>query len=39
MTRSAMLEVLGDTSAPRAKGLSAWRVVALHAFRNALIRW
>jgi len=34
-----MLEVLArTTSAPaRAKGLSAWRVVALHAFRNALI--
>jgi dipeptide transport system permease protein len=39
MTRSAMLEVLGEDyiRTARAKGLSAWRVVALHAFRNALI--
>jgi len=39
MTRSAMLEVLGEDHirTARAKGLSALRVVALHAFRNALI--
>jgi dipeptide transport system permease protein len=39
MTRSAMLEVLGEDyiRTALAKGLSAWRVVALHAFRNALI--
>jgi dipeptide transport system permease protein len=39
MTRSAMLEVLGEDyiRTARAKGLSATRVVALHAFRNALI--
>jgi dipeptide transport system permease protein len=39
MTRSAMLEVLGEDyiRTARAKGLSSWRVVALHAFRNALI--
>ena len=39
MTRSAMLEVLGEDyiRTARAKGLSRWRVVALHAFRNALI--
>ncbi len=39
MTRSAMLEVLGEDyiRTARAKGLSTWRVVALHAFRNALI--
>jgi len=39
MTRSAMLEVLGEDyiRTARAKGLSALRVVALHAFRNALI--
>lgn len=39
MTRSAMLEVLGEDyiRAARAKGLSTWRVITLHAFRNALI--
>ena len=39
MTRSAMLEVLGDdyVRTARAKGLPAWRVVGLHALRNALI--
>ncbi len=39
MTRSAMLEVLGEDyiRTARAKGLSTLRVVALHAFRNALI--
>jgi hypothetical protein len=39
MTRSAMLEVLGEDyiRTARAKGLSKVRVVALHAFRNALI--
>ena len=39
MTRSAMLEVLGEDyiRTARAKGLPGTRVVALHAFRNALI--
>ena len=39
MTRSAMLEVLGEDyiRTARAKGLSKLRVIALHAFRNALI--
>jgi dipeptide transport system permease protein len=39
MTRSAMLEVLGEDyiRTARAKGLSSFRVVALHALRNALI--
>jgi dipeptide transport system permease protein len=39
MTRSAMLEVLGEDyiRTARAKGLSATRVVAIHALRNALI--
>jgi dipeptide transport system permease protein len=39
MTRSAMLEVLGEdyVRTARAKGLSPWRVVGLHALRNALI--
>ncbi|MBK7332983.1 MAG: ABC transporter permease subunit [Betaproteobacteria bacterium] len=39
MTRSAMLEVLGEDyiRTARAKGLPRWRVIALHAFRNALI--
>src|SRR5262249_43214311 len=39
MTRSAMLEVLGEDyiRTARAKGLPAWRVVGLHALRNALI--
>lgn len=38
-TRSAMLEVLGEdyVRTARAKGLSASRVVGLHALRNALI--
>ena len=39
MTRSAMLEVLGEdyVRTARAKGLPPWRVVGLHALRNALI--
>jgi dipeptide transport system permease protein len=39
MTRSAMLEVLGEDyiRTARAKGLSRFRVVGLHALRNALI--
>ncbi|MDR3517068.1 MAG: ABC transporter permease subunit [Azospirillaceae bacterium] len=39
MTRSAMLEVLGEDyiRTARAKGLSSFRVVGLHALRNALI--
>src|SRR6478752_5498051 len=39
MTRSAMLEVLREdyVRAARAKGLPRWRVVVVHAFRNALI--
>ena len=39
MTRSSMLEVLGDdyVRTARAKGLSTWRVVVVHALRNALI--
>jgi dipeptide transport system permease protein len=39
MTRSAMLEVLGEDyiRTARAKGLSALRVVVVHALRNALI--
>ena len=38
-TRSAMLEVLGDdyVRTARAKGLPPWRVVGIHALRNALI--
>jgi dipeptide transport system permease protein len=38
-TRSAMLEVLGDdyVRTARAKGLPPWRVVGVHALRNALI--
>jgi dipeptide transport system permease protein len=38
-TRSAMLEVLGEdyVRTARAKGLSPWRVVGVHALRNALI--
>jgi dipeptide transport system permease protein len=38
-TRSAMLEVLGEDyiRTARAKGLPPWRVVGLHALRNALI--
>jgi dipeptide transport system permease protein len=39
MTRSSMLEVLGEDyiRTARAKGLSAYRVIAVHALRNALI--
>ena len=39
MTRSAMLEVLGEDyiRTARAKGLSGFRVVGVHALRNALI--
>lgn len=39
MTRSSMLEVLGEDyiRTARAKGLSPFRVIALHALRNALI--
>jgi dipeptide transport system permease protein len=39
MTRSAMLEVLGEdyVRTARAKGLSGFRVVGVHALRNALI--
>ena len=39
MTRSAMLEVLGEDyiRTARAKGLSTYRVVAVHALRNALV--
>jgi len=39
MTRSAMLEVLREdyVRTARAKGLPYWRVVVVHAFRNALI--
>ncbi|WP_152046084.1 ABC transporter permease subunit [Aureimonas psammosilenae] len=38
-TRSAMLEVLGEdyVRTARAKGLSRFRIVAIHALRNALI--
>ena len=39
MTRSSMLEVLREdyVRTARAKGLSRWRVVGVHALRNALI--
>ena len=39
MTRSAMLEVLREdfVRAARAKGLPRWRVLVVHALRNALI--
>ena len=39
MTRSAMLEVLGEDyiRTARAKGLGKFRVVAIHALRNAMI--
>jgi dipeptide transport system permease protein len=39
MTRAAMLEVLADdfVRTARAKGLREWRVVAVHALRNALL--
>lgn len=38
-TRSAMLEVLGEDyiRAARAKGLPPWRIILLHALRNAMI--
>lgn len=38
-TRSAMLEVLGEDyiRTARAKGLPPWRVIGVHALRNALI--
>lgn len=38
-SRSAMLEVLGEdyVRTARSRGLSPWRVICLHAFRNALI--
>ena len=39
MTRSAMLEVLGEDylRTARAKGLPPWRVVGIHALRNAMV--
>jgi dipeptide transport system permease protein len=39
MTRSAMLEVMGEDyiRTARAKGLSAFRVLGLHAMRNAMV--
>jgi dipeptide transport system permease protein len=39
MTRSSMLEVLSEdyVRTARAKGLPPWRVIGLHALRNALI--
>jgi dipeptide transport system permease protein len=39
MTRSAMLEVLNEdyVRTARAKGAAPWRVIGLHALRNALI--
>jgi dipeptide transport system permease protein len=39
MTRSSMLEVLSEDyiRTARAKGLSNWRVIGLHALRNAMI--
>jgi dipeptide transport system permease protein len=39
MTRSAMLEVLGEDyiRTARAKGLGGYRVIAVHALRNALV--
>ena len=39
MTRSSMLEVLEEdyVRTARAKGLSSWRIVGLHALRNAFI--
>ena len=38
-TRSAILEVLGEdyVRTARAKGLAPWRVIGIHALRNALI--
>jgi dipeptide transport system permease protein len=39
MTRSAMLEVMGEDyiRTARAKGLSAYRVLGIHAMRNAMV--
>jgi dipeptide transport system permease protein len=39
MTRSSMLEVLGEDyiRTAHAKGLPGWRVISIHALRNALI--
>ena len=39
MTRSSMLEVLSEDyiRTARAKGLQPWRIISLHALRNALI--
>ena len=39
MTRSSMLEVLGEdyVRTARAKGLSPFRVIGVHALRNALL--
>lgn len=39
MTRSAMLEVLNEDyiRTARAKGIAPWRVIVIHALRNALI--
>ena len=39
MTRSSMLEVLGEDyiRTARAKGLAPWRIVWIHALRNALL--
>ena len=39
LTRSSMLEVLREdyVRAARAKGLPRWRVIVVHALRNALI--
>ena len=39
MTRSAMLEVMGEdyVRTARAKGLSAFRVLGIHAMRNAMV--
>lgn len=39
MTRSAMIEVLGEdyVRTAKAKGLAPWRVILMHALRNALI--
>jgi dipeptide transport system permease protein len=38
-TRSAMIEILGEdyVRTARAKGLSVWRVIYIHALRNAMI--
>ncbi|OHV12193.1 ABC transporter permease subunit [Kushneria phosphatilytica] len=39
MTRSSILEVLGEDyiRTARAKGLAPWRIIAIHALRNAMI--